>query len=483
LGGLRLESSEEQEAFHFFRHRGAGELAGFFDTRFWQFDILQASHANPGIRHAVIALASMQRNLISGGTPVVSDDVSDKHLRFALEQTNRAINEVVKSSGHKTFADKLNMMASCILFHGLSCIQGHQIMAFQHLRSGLRILREVEQQLESSPLDSKDYPVSFDTLRGMLLNMDVQARGIMSDEMVALWEPQPKRNEAIHQNPFRTFIQARFCFESTFHDLMTFVNNLDTHSPKTEEEIRVVLLDYQRIKCQFNAGSRRLDTFLSQLSDTSSEINTNAVIGIRLVHDQVKVFLKAFSQLERLTQVEQNDWAVEDVHMKAILDLVSQVLEAPHDLTLQPGAVPEDFYTSSIDSSHSAIRNTPFLARPVFSSCSALLSALWLVTSRSRNLAFRRKAIALFLYYPRREGVWDSLIAGRIAWEQLRLEEEALKKGQPESVEQKGPIVLDWYKIRDVIVKYPGLRSAEVEFKNIQQYERGEPGVIIHISW
>jgi hypothetical protein len=483
LGGLRLESSEEQEAFNFFRHRGASELAGFFDTRFWQSDILRASHANSGIQHAVIALATMQRTLISGGGPVVSDDVSDKHIRFALEQTNKAINEVVKSSGHKTLADKLNMMASCILFHCLSCIQGHHIMAFQHIRSGLRILREVEQQLDISPQDPKDYSVSFDTLRAMLVNMDVQARGIMSDEMLALWEPQPKRNEAIHHNPFRTFVQARFCFESTFSDLMTFVNRLDTYTPKTEEEIRVMFLDYQRIQCQFEAGSRRLDIFLSQLSDTPSEINTNAVIGIRLIHDQVKVFLKAFSQLERLPQLEQMDWAVEDDYMEAILDLVSQVLEAPRDLTLPSGAFPEDFYTSSMDGSHSAIRNTPFFARPVFSSCSGLLSALWVVTSRSRNFAFRRRAIALFLYYPRREGVWDSLIAGRIAWEQLRLEEEALKKGQPKSVEQKGQIVLDWYKVRDIIIKYPGLRSAEVEFKTIQQYETGEPGVISRISW
>jgi hypothetical protein len=483
LSGLRIESSEEHEAFHFFQHRGASDLSGFFDSRFWQFDIPQASHCNPGIRHAVIALASMHRKLISGGAPVVPDDASDKYLRFALEQSNRAINEVVKTPGRKTIADKLNMMTTCILFHCLSCIQGHQTMAFRHLRSGLRILQEVEKELESGAQDPNDYPVSFDTLRAMLVNMDVQARGIMSNAMVALWEPQPKRNEAIHRKPFKTFIQARFCFESTFNDLITFVTKLDAHPPKTKEEARDVFLDYQRIQRQFDAGSLLLDTFLSQFSNTRSEIDINSVIGIRLIHDQVKVFLKAFSQFENLTEIREMDFSIEDEDMEAILGLASQLLNAPPDLTLGPGEVPEDYCTSSAGGSHAASVNTPFFAAPVFSSCSGLLSALWIVTSRSRSYVLRRKAIALFLYYPRREGVWDSLIAGRIAWEQMRLEEEALERGQSVFVEQKGPVMLDWYRIRDIIITYPGLRCAEVEYKNIQQYETGQRGVISHLSW
>jgi hypothetical protein len=483
LSGLRLESSEEREAFHFFQYRGASELSGFFDSRFWQFDIPQASHYNPGIRHAVVALASMYRKLIAGGVPVVPDDASDKHLRFALEQSNRAISEVVKIPGHKTIADKLNMMTTCILFHCLSCIQGHQTMAFRHLRSGLRLLREVEEELETGTRNPNNYPVSFDTLRAILVNMDVQARGIMSDAMVALWEPQPKRNPAIHQDPFRTFIQARFCFESTFNDLITLATKLDDYPPKSEEKIKEVSLDYERIQRQFNAGSIRLDTFLSQFSNTASELDTNSVIGIRLIHNQVRVFLKAFSQFGCLMQVKEVDWAIEDDDMEAILDLASQLLGAPRDLTLLPGTAPEDYCTSSVGGSYTANANTPFFATPVFSSCSGLLSALWVFTSRTRSFALRRKAIALLLYYPRREGVWDSIIAGRIAWEQMRLEEEALERGQSVFFEQTGPIMLDWWRIRNIIIEYPGLRCAQVEYKNIQQHETGESGVVSHFSW
>lgn len=489
MSSLHLESTEENEAFHFFQCRSASELAGFFDSRFWQFEIPQASHFLPGIRHAVIALASMHRKLIAGRAPVVPDDVSDKQLRFALQQTNRAIQEIVKSPGQKTIVDKLNMMTTCVLFHCLACIQGHQTMAFEHLRGGLKMLREVDEAIENGTEDPNGHPVSLDNLRAMLVNMDVQARGIMCNEMLELWEPQPKRNVAVHNTPLRTFVQARFCFESTFNELITFVQELDVRPPSTEEGVQALFQEYKRIQQQFDAGSRRLDEFLSQLSSPLSEADKNSVIGIRLIHDQVNIFLRVFKEFDNEAGIGEIDWAIEDEDMEVILDLACQLLKAPADITLPPGAVPEDYYTSSTDTSQLSGTHIPMFSSPVFSSCSGLLSALWVVTSRSRNPVLRRKTIALFMSYPRREGVWDSIMAGRIAWEQMRFEEEALENafradaGQPAIIEQKGPIKLDWNRVRDIVIKYPRLRAAEVEFRSVQQFARGERGVVRQMAW
>ena len=127
----------------------------------------------------------MHRKFILGHAPVLQDDASDKNLQFALQQCNRAIQEIVKCSRSQTLVDKLHMMTTCILFYCLACIQGHLILAFQHLRSGLRILREVDEALEKGTQDLRGYPVSLDTVRAMLVNMDMQARGIMSDGYVS----------------------------------------------------------------------------------------------------------------------------------------------------------------------------------------------------------------------------------------------------------------------------------------------------------
>ncbi|KAF2677407.1 hypothetical protein K458DRAFT_319508, partial [Lentithecium fluviatile CBS 122367] len=64
--GLDLNSTEEQEAFHFYKYHTASELSGFFDSSFWQFEVLQASHTLPAIRHAIIAMAALHRKFIVG---------------------------------------------------------------------------------------------------------------------------------------------------------------------------------------------------------------------------------------------------------------------------------------------------------------------------------------------------------------------------------------------------------------------------------
>ncbi|KAF2714361.1 hypothetical protein K504DRAFT_486294 [Pleomassaria siparia CBS 279.74] len=488
MSGLQLESAEELKAFDFFQCRSASELSGFFDAQFWQFEVLQASHYLPSIRHAVIALGAMHRKLIAGDAPVVPDDVCDSSIRFALSQSNRALQEIFKSPGYSTMEDKIHMMTTCILFHCLACIQGHQNMAFEHLRSGLRILGEVDKELDRGTADTNRHAVSLSTLRAMLVNMDVQARSILSDKMYRVWEPEPKRQVGIHHVPFLTFAQARVCFESTYTEVMGFLAQMDTRSTGTHEAVREIFQKYKRIQCQFLVGSNQLEEFLSQLSYPLSKADKNSVIGIRLIHDQVKAVLKIFRHFNSGTFTGVMNWAVEDEDMEVMLDLACQYLDAPSDLTLPSGATPKDYYTSQADRVYRSGIKATNLAPPAFSCCSGLLSALWIVTSRSRNLDLRRRAIGLFMSYPRREGLWDSIFAGRVAWEQMIMEEEALEKAattgvQPVVGEQRGPIVMEWNKIRNISIRYPGVRTAEIEFCNVQQYEVGERGVVRQIAW
>ena len=155
---LHLESLEEQEAFHFFRYRASIELSGFFDSGFWQYEIFQACKTLPPVRHAILALSAMHRKFIEGRLPVVPDDSSDKHLRFALQQANLAIQDLIQPHSQQeprrlSIADKMSMMTCAVLFNCLACIQGHQAVAIDHLRSGLKILKEVDEELIHSSYD------------------------------------------------------------------------------------------------------------------------------------------------------------------------------------------------------------------------------------------------------------------------------------------------------------------------------------------
>lgn len=494
MSALHLESPEEQEAFHFYQHHSAIELSGFFDCGFWRHDVLHACHKIPAIRHSLIALAAMHKKFISGRLPVVPDDASDKQMRFALQQSNRAIQEIIKSPMQRTIADRISMMACCVLFNNLACIQGHQNMAMEHLRSGLRILREIDEELAIGTEDLTGHPVSLATLRAMFVNMDVQARGIMSDDALFKWEPQPRRDFAVRRTTFRTFIQARFYFEATFNDVLAFIQELDIRPPRTEEGIQRALQEYRRLRNQFDAGSVLLQNFLADPSIMANRQDNGAVAAIRLLHDQVRLILKAFSRFHTDTggrvKAEEIDWSFEAEELKAILELAGQLLNTSTDLTLPPDKRPEDYYWTPGEPRNTLECTTPSLSRPVFSAGSGLLTALWLVTSRARDPVVRRTAIAMLVDFPRREGVWDSVLAGRIAWEAMLLE-EAYSESDPDAIrgdvqpsQQQGfPHIFERHKIRDIALEYTGLRVATVEFRTVQQYEAGERGVFRHISW
>jgi hypothetical protein len=74
------------------------------------------------------------------------------------------------------------------------------------------------------------------------------------------------------------------------------------------------------------------------------------------------------------------NWHVDEQDMGVILDLASELLKAPRDLEFPAGA-PEDYYQYTSEFGNVSRVELPACSRPVFSSCSGLLSALWLVAS------------------------------------------------------------------------------------------------------
>jgi hypothetical protein len=286
MPGLDLNSSQEQEAFHFFKHYTASELSGFFDASFWQFEVLQASHTLPAIRHAIIAMAAMHRKFIVGRMPVVPDEASDKQLQFALKQSIRAIQELRKSPVKRSISDSMDMMTACILFYCLACFQGHQKVALDQLRHGIKILHEVDECLgDDQSFDH--HPVNLATLRAMFITMDVQARGIMGDECLATWVPHPKRKFLKPPSKFKTFAQARYYFESVFVDILAFRQELDMNPPTDPDYCAWVKEQHWEQERQTQEMSHQLDEFLGQLSYITSEEDRESVLGIKLFREQV----------------------------------------------------------------------------------------------------------------------------------------------------------------------------------------------------
>jgi hypothetical protein len=424
--------------------------------------------------------------------PVVPDDLSDKQIMFAIEQSNLAIQELTKSSTERTLSDMIDLMTACVMFYCLCCFQGHQSAALEHLHSGLKILHQLDQVANCETDDFDIHPVSLRTLRAIFVTMDLQARGVMSKDMLETWAKRPKRNFARPPTKFVKFAQARYAFEALYHEVIGFIQALDVEPPPPEVDASEwIQSGYEQFQGEFSALSICLDQFLARLSHITAPEDHDSVLGINvgLVHpisckqaltpilqlfrEQIKVYLRLLKGFDPVKRTREIEWQVREEDMRTILDLACELLRAPPHVSVPAGARPDDYYPDTTDPEFDTKKDIPAYSRPVFSSNTGLLSALWLVVSKSKLSALRRRAVALMLDFPRREGIWDGVIAGRVAWEILRLEETAVDGVLGVNPDQRTETIQDVNKVRDCSIRYVAPRVMEVEFRSLSQYKAG----------
>ena len=103
-----------------------------------------------------------------------------------------------------------------------------------------------------------------------------------------------------------------------------------------------------------------------------------------------------------------------------------------------------------------------------------------MVATRASSVHLRKKAIAILLENPRRDGLWDGPWAGRIAQEAMKLEETTAREELGIDIElQALPSEL---RIRDINISYPTPRQTKVKFMTERAIANGEAGRIRYFS-
>jgi hypothetical protein len=134
-------NSQEKRAFQYFISRTAVELSGFYSSSFWEKLILQASTADPSLRHAVIGIGALHEEFVNGNLKYDVD--RGKGHAFAVNQYTKAIGHLRRSLATGRQAP-LTALMSCILFVCFDSLRGYFDSAMVHLHSGLKILRDLQ---------------------------------------------------------------------------------------------------------------------------------------------------------------------------------------------------------------------------------------------------------------------------------------------------------------------------------------------------
>ncbi|KAL2832191.1 hypothetical protein BJY01DRAFT_260305 [Aspergillus pseudoustus] len=139
-------TSDERQCLSYFHNHTIPTLLQFFDSTLWQNHVLQLAGYEPPVYHAIVALSAIHRNSEAHGmqlaTPA-SIRADDAWHRFAQDQLGRSVTLLNQRCASHDPSLREVILVCCLLFILADLLRGRYDDAFQHLRGGLGILKEV----------------------------------------------------------------------------------------------------------------------------------------------------------------------------------------------------------------------------------------------------------------------------------------------------------------------------------------------------
>ena len=410
--------------------------------------MLQESHAEASIRHAVVALGALYKTQDQftespPGSPEPHppvDPVSD-HYRFALQQYGKSLGRLREALESQEIRSRRTILMSVVLFTCFQSFTGDHKSAITQIQHGLRLLEE--------RADDRRKPLSEQQ------NDDVE------DEMIQMFD--------------RLAVQAK-SYDMAFHFPPPFVIRLSpSTSPQSsdspsasetastasvERPMPAVFVNIQDARSALHALQQRLALFNEALS--SHYAGPNGILPDQIqstglsFRRQLEAWQTAFSPLLlnrrkpgvtnteraginvlRMTQLMTTillimSYSTSEKHFdnfsnefREIIQLATEVV-VDEELALATARCGRDcrhrpkHHGSVSGSSYSHIKAS-------FALDLGIIPPLFVVGTKCRDRKMRREAINLLTSTPRREGMWDSVLCARVADWIMSIEEEGMR--------------------------------------------------------
>jgi len=466
--GFGLDSNEGQY-FQVFRLHTANELSGFFDSEFWMRSVLQESHSQASIRHAVVALGALYKTLEKAsesppGSPsdlVYQHDAATSHYNFALQQYSKAVTRLREAMQNNEARSHRTILISIVLFTCFQSFTGDHRSAITQIQHGLGLLEERRQDAAQPFMRRKDDVVE-DELVQMFTRLAIQAKSYdmafhFPDPYVIRLSPQTKPSSP--QSPsspvetgssisdsgpqipaiFESSQEARTSLDTLQERIMRFNEALTGHfaSPGSDKiipsSIKSMGHGFRTQLAQWTAAFEPLLESRRRPGVTNTE-RAGIIVLKMLVTMTTILFMMGFSASEM-------DFDNFIPQFKEIVDLAKELV-VDEELSLAQercGSQSTCRHRShnpnptqqfpGITAHHSGFAHTTETYTHIKASFAldlGIVAPLFVVATKCRDRKVRRDAIRLLLSSPRREGMWDSILSGRVAEWLMFIEEDGM---------------------------------------------------------
>lgn len=154
-----VTTNDERRCFAYFQRCSLPNLGLAFDSSLWRKTVLQISQVDPAVYHAAIMLGTIHEDSVENRMRLAGENLHQARHRFALEQSSRAYTFLSHRQASQDPQLREVVLVCCLLFVISELLLGRVDKAVHHLQSGLRIIRETQENqlqksLQYSPLDT-----------------------------------------------------------------------------------------------------------------------------------------------------------------------------------------------------------------------------------------------------------------------------------------------------------------------------------------
>ncbi|OQE31210.1 hypothetical protein PENSTE_c001G06259 [Penicillium steckii] len=395
--------------------------------------LLRAVYHEPILKTIAIALGSLHRSFaFSQDEPLDPEE----RTRFTLLRYNKAIRQLVSINPLTNPQSNDTFLIACILFFCFECLQGNYKLAFQHAISGLKIIKQERLITNVSSLGTympiEKITLLFSILENQVLEIESESI-ILSDLRPTVSSYFPRLTMGSSLLPTDSIEDIFISFQFLYNRFTRFlaicdplIEPLENQSNEFLADIQSINIEYIQVRTEIEAWLSLFEDWLQRRSSSRKELESDQVIILKAWKLIIGIFIRLPLPPSEL------DWDHFTDDFSAVNSLVASMIGAPSSEVLsQPSSLPEPT-EPNIDQSEKIPKGSllptilPKSSKSEtsrFSLSLGVVTPLYLCATRCRESSVRYYSIRLMSYCQRREGLWDSDLAARIAKRIVTIEE------------------------------------------------------------
>ncbi|PWY96242.1 hypothetical protein BO94DRAFT_580105 [Aspergillus sclerotioniger CBS 115572] len=386
--------------------------------------LLPAASSDPIIHSVAIAVGCMHRSFTFPSTG------GDNGSQFALRYYNKAIRELVLGGWHNSVRTSNTVLMACVLFFCCESLQGRYKAALQHAASGLRIIQQQQALSHASP---KRAPAAigrlFHTLESQIL--EIEGPVTIGADILSSEDTYTAR-DMIRTTANSDGIQHSF--EILYNKLMRLdaiaeileaplKDGMPQNTPPAsmlESELMKIRLDMQGWMIRFDQWNAMV--FGNQQHSPKTSTTYDSIMILNTWRVLISMYLRMDWPPSEMCW---DRFTADFIHL---LSFASAILN-PHGSTYSFGHHPSP--ASLTPQNDLGVVLPPLLPKPsnavnsTFSLSLGIITPLYICATRCRDSKIRYRALSFLFCCRRREGLWDSDLAARVAQEYITIEENA----------------------------------------------------------